>query len=108
MGVMEYGLRQIKSKILVEVARVINNILRRINIVTDDDWRGINDNATAKYVGRLISGGRIPINSTSTCIMHSGNLVLDHALGTKIRTKNRVVIDCFAEGKNIGTKILPG
>jgi hypothetical protein len=37
--------------------------------------------------------------------MHSGNLVLEHALGTKIRTKNRVVIDCFTEGKNICKRI---
>jgi hypothetical protein len=84
------GLQEVKTKNSVEIANVINNILGRINIVTEDIWRGINDNATAaKYVGRLISGGRIPLNSTSTCIMHSGNLVLEHALGTKIRTKNK-------------------
>jgi hypothetical protein len=100
------GLQQIKTKNSIEVARTINNILGRINIVTEDIWRGINDNATAaKYVGRLISGGRIPLDSTSTCIMHSGNLVLEHALGTKIRTKNRQIVDSFKEGKDICKRI---
>jgi hypothetical protein len=37
--------------------------------------------------------------------MHSGNLVLEHALGTKIRTKNRQVVDSFKEGKEICKRI---
>jgi hypothetical protein len=86
-----------KSAYIVET---INNILARMNINSEDIWRAINDNANAaKHVGRVISSGRIPLDSKSTCIMHTANLILEHALG--IRPRKREPNDEFLAGKRM-------
>jgi hypothetical protein len=78
----------------------INGILSRMNIESSDIWRAINDNANAaKHVGRVVASGRIPVDSKSTCIMHTANLILEHALG--IRPRKREPNNEFLAGKRM-------
>jgi hypothetical protein len=49
--------------------------------------------------GRLVSEGRVAENHGTTCIMHTQELVLQHALGIRTRTKNKKIIDEFPDGK---------
>jgi hypothetical protein len=37
--------------------------------------------------------------------MHSGNLVLEQALGSKTRSRNKIIIDSFIEGKDICKRV---
>jgi hypothetical protein len=92
------GLQTIESHSSVYLIDKINTILGRMNIESSDIWRAVNDNANAaKFVGRIIASNRIPVNSQSTCIMHTGNLILEHALGLRPRLRSKEP-DVYVEG----------
>ena len=68
--------------------------------------RSINDTAnSAVRAGLIVSQERKPsCGSGTTCVMHSQELVMKHALGIAIRRKGRVVVDEFQDGKSLRDK----
>lgn len=78
----------------------------RFDIKPQDIFRGINDTTnSALLTGRLISELRAPENQTTTCHMHTQELVLQHALGIRQRTRNGNAWDKFLEGKALTKKV---
>jgi hypothetical protein len=81
-------------------------MLNRVNVQSEDVWRCANENANnAKLIGRFVSQHRLPLNSKSTCVMHTGNLILEHALGICTRTCNHQILDSFDVGKDLCIKV---
>jgi hypothetical protein len=54
--------------------------------------------------GRLVAGGRVAENQGTTCHMHTQELVLQHGLGIRTRTRNKQPIDEFLQGKALTKK----
>jgi hypothetical protein len=80
-------------------------MIHRFNIVRNDVFRGINDTtSSALATGKMISGGRTPAIKGTTCNMHQQELVVQHALGLRGRTKNKQIVDSFDKGKNLRDK----
>ena len=78
----------------------------RFGIKPQDILRGINDTTnSALLTGRLISEHRVPENQTTTCHMHTQELVLQHALGIRQRTRMGEPYDKFEEGKKLTKKV---
>jgi hypothetical protein len=100
------GLQVINSHNSHYIIHKVNEMLSRMNIRKNDIWRSVNDNAnSAKFVGRLLASNRGPIDSKSTCIMHTGNLILEYALGVRNRRKNKTEQDLFLAGNEILKKV---
>jgi hypothetical protein len=81
-------------------------IIYRYNITVDDIFRGVNDTtSSAVKTGVMLAGGRAPATPGTTCHMHAQELVMQHALGLRQRTKNKEVIDSFEEGRLLCKKV---
>jgi hypothetical protein len=120
------GLKRIRSKKSIDTCNAILLILRRyankvyyyllfiiltpiifrFGIYTQDIFRGINDTTnSAKLTGTLISEGRTPENAGTTCHMHTQELVLQHALGIRRRTRKGLPWDQFPPGHDLKVKV---
>jgi hypothetical protein len=78
----------------------------RFGITPHDIFRGVNDTTnSALLTGRLIAENRVPENQTTTCHMHTQELVLQHALGIRERTRMGEPWDTFPEGKALVKKV---
>lgn len=53
----------------------------------------------------MISDGREPVIRGTTCHMHAQELVVQHALGIRDRTRMRIPIDQYPEGKSLKEKV---
>jgi hypothetical protein len=74
-------------------------------IEPEDVFRGVNDTTnSALLTGHLLSSGRNKQN-INTCMMHTQELVVTHALGIRTRKRRGVVVDSFEKGKNIRDKV---
>lgn len=68
--------------------------------------RGVNDTTnSALLTGRLIAENRVPDNQGTTCHMHTQELVLQHAVGIRERTRNKEAFDDFKQGLELTTKV---
>jgi hypothetical protein len=61
-------------------------------------------NSAAK-TGVMLAGGRAPATPGTTCHMHAQELVMQHALGLRQRTKNKKGVDSFEEGRVLCKKV---
>lgn len=79
----------------------------RFGITSQDVFWGINDTNTnsALLTGRLIADGRTPDNATTTCHMHTQELVLQHALGIRKRSRLGEVYCSFPPGHDLKVKV---
>jgi hypothetical protein len=81
-------------------------LILRFGITKQDIFRGINDTTnSALLTGKLIADGRTPVIRGTTCHMHAQELVVQHALGLRDRTRMQQTIDAFPEGKALKEKV---
>lgn len=55
--------------------------------------------------GLLLAEGRAPVIRGTTCQMHAQELVVQHALGIRKRSKNNKIIDEFQHGRDLVKKV---
>jgi hypothetical protein len=80
--------------------------LFRYGITLNDVLRGINDTTnSALLTGLLLAEGRAPAIRGTTCQMHAQELVVQHALGIRKRTKNGDDVDTFEPGRLLAKKV---
>ena len=101
------GLQRCSSKKAVPMANQIEKILLRFGILLSDVFRCVNDTANAaKATGRLVAQKRNGGKGGTSCMLHSQELVLTHALGLVTRSiKGQGVVDSFDLGHNLKTKV---
>ena len=68
------------------------HVLNRYGITAADIYASVNDTTNS-----AVATGRALANKDGDCMMHMYNLVADHASGKKIRTRQKLVVDQFAE-----------
>jgi hypothetical protein len=84
----------------------LSNTLCRYGITLNDVLRGINDTTnSALLTGLLLAEGRAPAIRGTTCQMHAQELVVQHALGLRKRTKNGDDVDTFEPGRLLAKKV---
>ena len=80
-------------------------VFHRYDIHKADIFRGVNDTTnSALRAGQLLTDGR-NVRGLNTCVMHTQELVITHALGLRTRTRMRVVVDEFCEGKALRNRV---
>ena len=67
-------------------------VLDRYGIQASDIYASVNDTTNS-----AVATGRALAKRDGDCMMHMCNLVADHASGKKVRTRQKVVVDEFAE-----------
>ena len=68
------------------------HVLARYGIQPSDIYASVNDTTNS-----AVATGRVLARKDGDCMMHMCNLVADHASGKKVRTRQKVVVDEFAE-----------
>lgn len=80
-------------------------LLQSFGITIDDVYRGVNDTTnSALRTGLTIADGRCPKVKGTTCQMHTQELVVQHALGIRQRSRNKNAWDYFHAGKSLRDK----
>jgi hypothetical protein len=90
------GLEYCDDKKSEPTADATLNVLSKAGITKPDLFRAVNDTTnSALMVGRLLTG------TNGTCVMHETELIMEHALGMKVRTDNHVVVDSFTDCEDL-------
>ena len=78
----------------------------RYGIEFSDVFRSVSDTTnSAVAAGSIISEGRSGRGGGTTCVMHTQELCLKHALGVCVRKRSGVVVDSFEEGKSLRDRV---
>ena len=84
------GLAQTKGHTAVQVAKLTHSLLQTVGFHKTDLCSSVNDNtASAVLAGKYITSS----SAVGKCDMHKAELVLKHATGLVVRTKNKEIID---------------
>ena len=84
------GLAQTKGHTAVQVARLTHSLLQTVGFHKSDLCSSVNDNtASAVLAGKYITGS----SNVGKCDMHKAELVLKHATGLVVRTRDKRVVD---------------
>jgi hypothetical protein len=84
------GLVYCTDKKAIPTAAHAELVLKRCGITKKDKFWVVNDTTNAALMtGRLLAG------ENGTCVMHEIDLVMEHSLGMKQRTRNQNVVDHF-------------
>jgi hypothetical protein len=76
-------------------------VLGRYGITKNDIFATVNDTTNASVAtGRLLAG------ENGDCTMHVANLVCDHAMGKRTRSKNKQIVDSFPECESVREKVI--
>ena len=88
------------------ILKIITNTYFRYGITLQDILCGINDTTnSALLTGLLLAEGRAPAIRGTTCQMHAQELVVQHSLGLRKRSKGGEIVDKFIPGEILTKKV---
>ena len=78
----------------------------RYGIEVSDIFRSVSDTTnSAVAAGSIISEGRSGRGGGTTCVMHTQELCLKHALGVCVQKQKGVLVDSFVEGNSLHDRV---
>ena len=112
------GLVACEGHTVLDAEEVLQAVLRTVGIKAGEIMFSVNDTChaakaagrsyvshTADEDGSVYEDLQDELQSQGTCVMHVANLVMEHALGLKVHSRKKVIVDEFAAGVALVKKL---